>query len=237
MVEAGSSLKPSPASEELHQPHNVAKRRNGSLIGIACGGWSLFRGVASRTAQSNYKRLIQVLVIGSDGDHCPQTTYDAAKEVGAQIAARNAITVTGGLGGVMEAACRGGKEKGGMVVGIIPNEDMSYANPYCDIIIPTGIGFARNFITAYSADVAIVVGGGAGTYIEACVAYQKGKPIVALTGTGGTADKIADTFLDDRKTVKVISASSPKDAVEQALDHATNGKKGVKYFQSVAKML
>jgi len=197
----------------------------------------LFRGVASRTAQSNYKRLIQVLVIGSDGDHCPQTTYDAAKEVGAQIAARNAITVTGGLGGVMEAACRGAKEKGGMVVGIIPNEDMSYANPYCDIIIPTGIGFARNFITAYSADVAIVVGGGAGTYIEACVAYQKGKPIVALTGTGGTADKIADTFLDDRKTVKVISASSPRDAVDQALDHATNGKKGVKYFQSVAKML
>jgi uncharacterized protein (TIGR00725 family) len=197
----------------------------------------LFRGVASRTAQSNYKRLVQVLVIGSDGDHCPQTTYDAAKEVGAQIAARNAITVTGGLGGVMEAACRGAKEKGGMVVGIIPNEDMSYANPYCDIIIPTGIGFARNFITAYSADVAIVVGGGAGTYIEACVAYQKGKPIVALTGTGGTADKIADTFLDDRKTVKVISASSPKDAVEQALDHATNGKKGVKYFQSVARML
>ena len=197
----------------------------------------MFRGVASRTAQSNYKRLIQVLVIGSDGDHCPQTTYDAAKEVGAQIAARNAITVTGGLGGVMEAACRGAKEKGGMVVGIIPNEDMSYANPYCDIIIPTGIGFARNFITAYSADVAIVVGGGAGTYIEACVAYQKGKPIVALTGTGGTADKIADTFLDDRKTVKVISASSPKDAVDQALDHATNGKKGVKYFQTVAKML
>ena len=145
--------------------------------------------------------------------------------------------MTGGLGGVMEAAGRGAKEKGGMVVGIIPNEDMSYANPYCDIIIPTGIGFARNFITAYSADVAIVVGGGAGTFIEACVAYQKGKPIVALIGTGGTADKIADTFLDDRKTVKVISASSPKDAVEMALDHATNGKKGVKYFQSVARML
>src|SRR6267143_279716 len=203
------------------------------LLSFQLCGLELFRGVASRTAQSNYKRLIQVLVIGSDGDHCPQTTYDAAKEVGVQIAARNAITVTGGLGGVMEAACRGAKEKGGMVVGIIPNEDMSYANPYCDIIIPTGIGFARNFITAYSADVAIVVGGGAGTYIEACVAYQKGKPIVELTGTGGTADKIADTFLDDRKTVKVISASNPKDAVDQALDHATNGKKGVKYCQSV----
>lgn len=198
---------------------------------------SMFRGVASRTAQSNYKRMIQVLVIGSDGDHCAESTYEAAKEVGAQIASRTAITVTGGLGGVMEAACRGAKEKGGTVVGIIPHEDMSYANPFCDIIIPTGIGFARNFITAYSADTCIVVGGGAGTFIEACVAYQKGKPIVALTGSGGTADKIAETYLDDRKTVKVMGASTPREAVEKALDSATNGKKGMKYFQSVARMI
>jgi uncharacterized protein (TIGR00725 family) len=197
----------------------------------------MFRGVASRTAQSNFKRFIQVLVIGSDGDHCAPDTYEAAKEVGRQIASRGGVLVTGGLGGVMEAACRGAKERGGMVVGIIPHEDMSFANPYCDIIIPTGIGFARNFITAYSADAAIVVGGGAGTYIEACVAYQKGKPIVAVTGTGGTADKIADSYLDDRKTVKVFSAPSPKEAVDQALDHATNGKKGVRYFQTVAKMI
>jgi uncharacterized protein (TIGR00725 family) len=197
----------------------------------------MFRGVTSRTAQSTYKRLVQVLVIGSDGDHCSETTYNAAREVGAQVASRSAILVTGGLGGVMEASCRGAKEKGGMVVGIIPHEDMSYANAFCDIIIPTGIGFARNFITAYSADTCIVVGGGAGTYIEACVAYQKGKPIVALTGTGGTADKIADTFLDDRKTVKVMAAASPREAVDKALDFASNGKKGVKYFQSVARMI
>src|SRR5947199_5730616 len=108
----------------------------------------------------------------------------------------------------MEAAFRGSKEKGGMVVGIIPHEDMSYANPYCDIIIPTGLGFARNFVTAYSADAAIVVGGGAGTFIEACVAYQKGKPIVALTGSGGTADKIADNVLGDRQTMKVVPAAT-----------------------------
>ena len=196
----------------------------------------MFRGV-SRTPQSNLKRLIQVLVIGSDGDHCPPSTYDAAKEVGGQIASRGAILITGGLGGVMEAACRGAKEKGGMVVGILPHEEMSYANPYCDIIIPTGMGFSRNYITAYSADSAIVVGGGAGTFIEACVAYQKGKPIVALAGTGGTADKIADSYLDDRKTVKVLSASTPKEAVDQAMDLAFNGKKGVRYFQNVARMI
>src|SRR5437867_12759074 len=137
----------------------------------------------------------------------------------------------------MEASCRGAKEKGGTVVGIIPHEDMTYANPYCDIIIPTGMGFSRNYVTAYSADTAIVGGGGAGTFIEACVAYQKGKPIVALTGTGGTADKIANTYLDDRKTVKVLSAASPKEGVDQALDIASNGRKGVRYFHNVAKTI
>ena len=73
--------------------------------------------------------------------------------------------------------------------------------------------------------------------VEALVAYQKGKPIVALKGTGGTADKIADSYLDDRKIVKVMAAPTPKDAVDQALDHALNGKRGIRYFQSVAKML
>lgn len=196
----------------------------------------MFRGV-SRTPQSNFKRPLQVLVIGSDGDHCPQTTYEAAKEVGAQIASHGAVLVSGGLGGVMEAACKGAKERGGTVVGILPHEEMSYANQYCDIIIPTGMGFSRNYVTAYSADSAVVVGGGAGTYIEACVVYQKGKPIVALAGTGGTADKIADTYLDDRKTVKVRSAGSPKEAVDLALELALNGKKGVRYFQNVARMI
>lgn len=196
----------------------------------------MFRGIA-RNHQSNFRRLIQILVIGSDGDHCPANVYDMAQEVGAQIASHSAILVTGGLGGVMEAAGKGAKDKGGLVVGIIPHEDMSYANPYCDIIIPTGMGFSRNYITAYSADSAVVVGGGAGTYVEACVAYQKGKPIIALSGTGGTADKIANTFLDDRKTVKVLSASTPKEAVDQAIEQAMNGKKGVRYFQNVARMI
>jgi len=100
---------------------------------------------------------------------------------------------------------------------------MSFANPFCDIIVPTGMGFARNYVTAYSADSVIVVGGGAGTYIEACVAYQKAKPIVALAGSGGTADKIADTYLDDRNVVKVMAASDPRQAVEMAVEMAGHG--------------
>src|SRR5438309_10567011 len=123
-----------------------------------------------------------------------------------------ALTIAGSWGRVMAGAGRGAKEKGGMIAAMIASYDMSYACPYCDIIIPTGSGCARNFITAYSADVAIVVGGGAGTFIEACVAYQKGKPIVALIGTGGSAEKSAATCLDGRKWGRGIFCSGPKEA-------------------------
>src|SRR2546428_14114817 len=173
----------------------------------------MFRGV-SRTPPTGLKKLTQILVIGSDGDHCQPQMYEAAKLVGDQIAARGAVLVTGGLGGVMEAASKGAKERGGLVVGIIPHEEMSYANPFCDIIVPTGLGFARNYVTAYSADSVIVVGGGAGPLVEACGAYQKGKSIDALTGSGGTADNIAAATVNDRNVVKAVSVSTSPGGVD-----------------------
>lgn len=116
----------------------------------------------------------------------------------------------------MEAASKGAKEAGGITVGIIPQEDKEYANSFCDIVIATGIGWPRDFITAYSGDAVIVIGGGAGTAIEAYAAYFKSKPIIALKGSGGIADKIADSYLDDRKLVKVVGEESAKRAVETA---------------------
>jgi len=117
----------------------------------------------------------------------------------------------------MEAASKGAKDRDGLVVGIIPQDEKHYANTYCDIVIPTGLGQIRNFITAYSADAVIVVGGGVGTAIEAKVAYLKAKPIVAIKGSGGTADRIAGTYLDDRRIVKVESEEDPGRVVEKAL--------------------
>lgn len=160
----------------------------------------------------------QILVVGSSGDHCSDEAYDLAYKVGEEIAERGAILVTGGLGGVMEAASRGAKRKGGLVVGIIPHEDKDSANPYNDVVVSTGIGHSRDFITAYSADAVIVVGGGSGTLIEACAAYLKAKPIIALIGSGGVADKIVETYLDDRCLVKVIGEKDPRKAVEKALN-------------------
>ena len=162
-------------------------------------------------------RVKQILVIGYGGDHCTEQAYELAYKVGEEVASRGMVLITGGLGGVMEAASKGAKNKGGLVIGIIPQDEKSYANTYCYIVIPTGIGYSRNFITAYSADAVIVVGGGVGTATEAMVAYLKKKPIVAVKGSGGTADRIAGTYLDERRLVKIESETDPKKAVEKAL--------------------
>jgi hypothetical protein len=161
-------------------------------------------------------RRKQILVIGFGRDHCPETAYETAYKVGSEVARRGALLLTGGLGGVMEAASRGAKDGGGFVIGIIPHDDKGQANDFCDAVVATGIGFARDFITAYSADAIIVVGGGAGTMIEIAAAYQKKIPIVAVKGTGGMADRLVDTYVDDRKIEKVFGDSNPEKAVALA---------------------
>ncbi len=160
------------------------------------------------------------MVIGSAEDHCTEGARRLAYEVGAEAAKRNAVLLTGGLRGVMEAACKGARDNQGITVGIIPQDEMRYANPYCDVVIATGIGWARDFVTAYSADAVILIGGGAGALIETCAAYLKAKPIIALEGSGGIADRVRETYIDERRSVRVLSESDPKKAVEKALDLA-----------------
>lgn len=162
-------------------------------------------------------RRNQILVIGFDKDHCPDNAYQAAYQVGLEVARRGAVLISGGLGGVMEAASRGAKDGGGFVIGIIPQDDKAAANDFCDAVIATGIGFVRDFITAYSADAVVVVGGGAGTLIEIAAAYQKKIPIVAVKGTGGAADRFVDTYVDDRKIERILGENGPQKAVETAL--------------------
>ena len=77
---------------------------------------------------------------------------DIAYDVGREIAKRDAVLICGGLGGVMEYASRGAKDNGGITVGIVPQDDYSKANAFCDIVICTGIGDSRDFIISYSSD-------------------------------------------------------------------------------------
>ncbi len=104
-----------------------------------------------------------------------------AFEVGKRLAAEGLVVVCGGLGGVMEAVCRGAKSLGGTTVGILPGRDPDEANPFVDIAIPTGMGEARNVIIARTGRAAVAVGGGLGTLSEIAVALRLGKTVVGLS--------------------------------------------------------
>jgi uncharacterized protein (TIGR00725 family) len=140
-----------------------------------------------------------------------------AYEVGKEIACAGAVLICGGLGGVMESACKGAKENGGMTVGIIPQEEFLYANEYCDVVVCTGMAYARDFIVASSADGIIAVGGGVGTLIELGVGYMTKKAMVAISGSGGVADIYSGKFLDERNRVPITVAKDAKTAVEMIL--------------------
>jgi uncharacterized protein (TIGR00725 family) len=100
--------------------------------------------------------------------------------VGRLLAEHGAVLVCGGLGGKMEAACRGAKQAGGTTVGLLPGESRSDANRFVDVAIPTGLGEARNALVVRSADVVVAVGGGYGTLSEIALALKIGKRVVGL---------------------------------------------------------
>ena len=94
------------------------------------------------------------------------------------------MLVCGGLGGVMEAACRGARERGGITLGILPGLDRAAANPHVSVALPTGLGEARNALVVRAADALIAVGGGYGTLSEIALALKAGKRVIGL-GTLG----------------------------------------------------
>jgi uncharacterized protein (TIGR00725 family) len=104
----------------------------------------------------------------------------AAEQVGRELGRRGAVLVCGGLGGVMEAACRGAKAAGGITVGLLPGEDRGAANAFVDIAIPTGLGEARNALVVRAADAVIAVGGGYGTLTELAFALKAGKLVAGI---------------------------------------------------------
>ena len=163
----------------------------------------------------------QILIIGHDEAGCTPEHEKIAYETGTEVAKSDSVLVSGGLGGVMKAACKGAHDAGGLTVGIIPQNDASLANEYCDVVIPTGMGHTRDFLTALSADGVIVIGGGSGTLTEICAAYMHKKPIVTLKNSGDVAEKFADQYLDHRKNVKIMGVNSAKEAVTYLLEQIT----------------
>ncbi len=122
--------------------------------------------------------IVNVAVIGAG--RCGAHIEALAERVGAEIARRGAVLVCGGLGGVMEAAARGARRRGGRTVGILPGPSAADANRYIEIAIATNLGQARNAVIAQSAAGIIAVDGGYGTLSEAAFGLKLGKPVVAL---------------------------------------------------------
>ena len=140
---------------------------------------------------------MQIAVIGAaDAD---AVEYATACAVGALIASWGTL-VCGGLGGVMEAACKGAQEHGGMTVGILP--DTSDGNPYLDVVIRTGLGYARNVLVVQSADAVIAVGGSYGTLSEIAIALKMKCPVYGLR----TWD-----------IAGVVHCATPEEAVKKAI--------------------
>jgi uncharacterized protein (TIGR00725 family) len=124
------------------------------------------------------RKRIRIAVIG--GSRPGRQALDTALEVGRLIARSGAVVVCGGLGGVMEAASRGAREEGGLVVGILPGNSPVDANPWIDIPIVTGLGYTRNALVVMNADAIIAVDGEYGTLSEIAHGLIHGKKVVGL---------------------------------------------------------
>ena len=129
-----------------------------------------------------------VAVVGS-GVGAGAADIEAASAVGEGLGERGAVVICGGLGGVMEAACRGAVGMGGLTVGILPGSDRRAANPFVGVAVPTALGEARNALVVRMADVLIAIGGEFGTLSEIALALKLRKPVVGLgtweLGKGG----------------------------------------------------
>jgi uncharacterized protein (TIGR00725 family) len=120
-----------------------------------------------------------VAVVGAGGEIAADVLADA-EAVGAELARRGAVVVCGGLGGVMEAACRGARAEGGVTLGILPGTDRAAANPWVSVAVATGLGELRNGLVVRSADAVVAVAGGYGTLSEIALALKAGLRVVGL---------------------------------------------------------
>jgi uncharacterized protein (TIGR00725 family) len=189
-------------------------------IGRAISAW--YRQEVKNTQK---QRKLQIGVMGSDADLAYGADIEKlAFEVGKLIAESGNITVYGAekdLDSLSTAASRGAKSAGGLTVGVTyqRGKDIWDKEGNTDVIVVSGSerGGGRELVLVNSCDVIIVIAGGSGTLTEIAIAYQMNIPVVALTGTGGWADKLAGQYLDDRKRLKIESVATPQGAVQKAI--------------------
>ena len=150
---------------------------------------------------------VYVSVIGASSASAEQV--EAARAAGRRLAELGAVVVTGGRGGVMEAACRGAKEGGGLTVGILPGFDRSDANEFVDVALPTGLGEMRNALVARAGQAVVAVGGAWGTLAEIAFARAAGTPVFGI-GSWDLGEN------------GVIAVATGEEAAERAFEASAN---------------
>jgi uncharacterized protein (TIGR00725 family) len=154
----------------------------------------------------------RVHVAVSGGGQADEEACRLAEELGRELAVLGAVVVTGGLGGAMEAACRGAKAAGGTTIGILPGDDRAEANPWVDVVVPTGLGEARNALVVRAADAVVAVAGEFGTLSEIALALRLGRPVVGL-GTW-------ELRRQGRTIDAIVEAGTPAEAAARAVELA-----------------
>jgi len=161
------------------------------------------------------KKIISI--IGPNTENCSKEICDFGEKLGAAIVENGYILACGGSFGIMQAVCKGAKNSPkshfGCTIGILPELDKKKANPYCDIVIPTGIGYARNQIVVNTGDVVVAIAGGSGTLSEIAFAWQFAKKIICYQGFGGWSEKLAGIDLDNRNSGLIKTARSLEEII------------------------
>lgn len=155
-------------------------------------------------------RVRQVAVIGAGRCEVGSEPWLLSEEVGRRLAEAGVAIVTGGLRGVMEAACRGAAGAGGTAIGILPSSSIEEANPFCTHVVATGVGHARNLAVVGSGEVVIAVTGEWGTLSEIGHARILGRTVVTLQSWQ----------LVGREAMEGAPGVIPVDSAEEAVSEA-----------------
>jgi uncharacterized protein (TIGR00725 family) len=153
-----------------------------------------------------------VAVIGPSGAEPGSEAALLGEEVGRLLAEAGVTLVCGGMGGTMEAACRGAGKAGGEAIGIVPGHEVGEANEFCTQVVATGIGHARNLAVVSSGEVVIAIGGEWGTLSEIGFARALGRPVIALRSWRMSGRELMED------APGVVPTESAREAVELALE-------------------
>jgi len=133
---------------------------------------------SKKSGLKEFRKKIRIAVIGANRPKNENLLI--AEELGRLIAKKGYILVCGGLGGIMEAAAKGADQEGGLIIGILPGNDLAAANQYVDLPIATGIGYLRNGMVVMNADLVIAIDGQYGTLSEIAFSQIFNKPLILI---------------------------------------------------------